>query len=778
MHKGGKLLMKKLPMLTKSFLGFSTFLIIPLIIAGFIFYYNLLKYTENEISKSSIVNLQTVERLNGQLVESITKQTIRLSLDLLLQEIFRVKYYSEIINDPQIMLKSMQVNQMLSETVNINYRIKSAYIYLDNSDFIIASNQGVTKKTDFPDLDWIAEYNKYKYNVGAIWLDSRQLIKGNTSIGNSVITCILPLRTMMIDYEGAIVVNIYEHQLYSFMNVSHTDTDGYVFIINNKGTIISNADITLINKSIADKPYIKSILQSADATGYLIADTDSGKQMFTYYKSEFNNWIYLGVMPMNSLLGKTNALIAQILFILAGLMLAGIIVSYFFSRSMYNPVKKLMQDIQKRKGIDFKEAGNEMTVLSKVFDSLARQEDALSNELEKNKRKLQDKYITDLLEGNVEDSEARNTNISVEFKNNYFISILIAIDRYDSFIEKHTPDQQYYLKMLIIKTCEKILEQTFKVYGVLYEKNKIAVALNSEENAPHIVREKLTSSLMMLQNELGKVMSNTITIGVGQCYSNLFGLNASFVEAKDALISRIVRGSGNIIFFHDLSDGGNKYYYPYQIETHIFNYLKLGSKEELFKAIDELIHEIRSRNNISPDNIIQIFVQLIGNTVKFLVEMNINVGNIFGSDYNIYQKLSAKETLDDIKLWLTGFFSGILQYMASSCDMSKTSAADKVLDYLHKNYKENIDTTSIATSTGLGYSSIGRIVRNKTGKNVLEYINGLRIEEAKRLLRQTNINVADIALNVGYNNDQSFSRFFKKFEGVTPGEFRNLQGMK
>lgn len=770
--------MKKLPMLTKSFLGFSMFLIIPLTIAGFIFYYNLLKYTENEISKSSIVNLQTVERLNGQLVESITKQTIRLSLDLLLQEIFGVRHYNEIINDPQIMLKFMQVHQMLSETVNINYRIKSAYVYMDNADYVITSNQGVTKKNDFTDMDWIADYNKYKKDIGTIWMDSRPLIKGNTSIGNSVITCILPLRTMMINYEGAIVVNIYEHQLYSFMNVSNTGTDGYVFIINNSGTIISNEDKTLINKNIADKPYIKSIIQSSDPTGYLIASTDAGKQMFTYYKSEFNNWIYLGVMPMNSLLGKTNALITQILLVLVGLMLAGISVSYIFSRSMYNPVKKLMQDIQKRKGIDFKEAGNEMAVISKVFDSLARQEDALSNELEKNKRKLQDKYITDLLEGNVEDPAARDANISVEFENTHFLSIVIAIDRYDSFTEKHTPDQQYYLKMLIMKTCEEIMEQTFQVYGVLYEKNKIAFVLNSEDNLPGTTREKLHSSLMALQKEVGKVMSNTITIGVGQGYDNILGLGTSFTQAKDALTSRIVMGSGNIIFFHDFTESESKYYYPYQIETHIFNFLKLGSKEELFSAIDGLISEIRSRNNISPDNIIQIFVQLIGNTVKFLVEMNINVGNIFGSDYNIYQKLASKETLDDIKIWLSGFYSGILQYMASSWDMGKTSAADKVMDYLHKNYKENIDTTSIATNTGLGYSSIGRIVRNKTGKNVLEYINGLRIEEAKRLLRQTNINVADIALNVGYNNDQSFSRFFKKFEGVTPGEFRNLQSLK
>lgn len=770
--------MRKMPMLTKSFLGLSVFLLIPLIIAGFIFYYNLVGYSENEISKSSIVNLQTVKRLNDQLVESITKQTIRLSLDILLQEIFGVEHYDEIINDPEKMIKFMQVTQILNETININPRIRSVYVYIDNADYIITSNQGVTRNDQFSDKDWQDAYNKNKNEIGTIWMNARPLDKTSTSVSNNVITCILPLKTLMFYYNGAIVVNISEYELYNFMNEPNSGSDGYVFIMDDEGTIISHSDKKLINQNTASMPYIKSILNSDTQTGYLIGSNEAGKQMFTYYKSGFNNWVYVGVMPMNSLLSKTNTLVWSILLILVGLMLSGIVMSYIFSRSMYNPVKKLMLDIQKRKGIDFREAGDEMAVISRAFDSLARQEDTLSNEIEKSKQQLQDKYLTNLLEGNIDNPIYTDVNSDFVLNGNCYLSILIIIDRYDSFIEKHTPDQQYYLKMMVLKACEEVMEQLFKVYGVLYEKNKIAVVITSESLPHETAFEKLHSNLSALQKEVGKVMSNTITIGVGKCYGERNSLSSSFSEAKEALANRIVKGSGSIIFFNEVTESENKYYYPYQIETHILNFLKLNSREGLFSAIDELIAEIRNRAGISSDNIVQIFVQLIGNTVKFLVEMNINIGNIFGSDYNIYQKLSSKETLDDIRIWLTGFYSGILQYMANSTDVSKSNATDKVMDYLHKNYRSNIDTTSIATNTGLAYSSIGRIVKNKTGKNVLDYINGLRVEEAKRLLRQTNMNVMDIALSVGYNNDQSFQRFFKKFEGVTPGEFRNLQNTK
>ena len=772
--------MKKLPMLTKSFLGFSICLVIPLIIAAVIFYYNMIDYSEYEISKSSIINLQTISRLNDQLVDSITKQTIRISLDIALLEIFDIRQYNEIKNHPENMVKLMKVYQMLSETTNIDTRIQSIYMYASQTDYVITSNRGIVKRDEFTDTNWIEEYNKNRDQSGTLWLNSRLYDNVVTLPENNlnVITCILPFKTLMIDYDGAFVVNLFERQLYRHMNEIDSEYNGYVFIVDGAGVVVSHEDKSLIGKTLADRPYIREVLDSPESTGYFLFDIGRKKQMYTYYKSEFNNWIYVGVTPMDSLLGKSSNLVNRIILVMVALMLIGIILSYIVSRSMYNPVKKLMLDIRKRKGVDFKEAGNEMAVISRVFDTLAKQEDALSNALEKNRRELQEKYITDLLKGNLDQANSTEMlSAGIQFKYKYLVCAVISIDRFDLFNEKYSHDQQYYMKMMILKACEEITEPSFDVCGVLYEKNKIAVVINMENYEPDNTGRRLQSNLESLQREVAKVMSNTITIGVGSFCNDLHSLSISFSEAQEALSNRILKGSGSIIFYSSISESDTRYFYPYHAETHILNFLRLGSRQDVFDSINELINEIRTRKGISPDNITQIFIQLIGNTVKFLVEQNINIANIFGGDYNIYQKLTSKETLEDIQTWLMGFYSGVLQYICDTQDMNRPHA-DKVMDYVHKNYKANIDTTAIAASTGLSYSSVGRIVRSKTGKNILEYMNGLRIEEAKRLLRQTNMTVSDIALNVGYNNDQSFSRFFKKFEGVTPGEFRSLQNTK
>lgn len=60
------------------------------------------------------------------------------------------------------------------------------------------------------------------------------------------------------------------------------------------------------------------------------------------------------------------------------------------------------------------------------------------------------------------------------------------------------------------------------------------------------------------------------------------------------------------------------------------------------------------------------------------------------------------------------------------------------------------------------------------GKSFSDYLEEYKIEEAKRLLLQTGMTVAEIATELNYTNAQNFIRFFSKSTGVTPGKFRKL----
>jgi transcriptional regulator GlxA family with amidase domain len=68
-----------------------------------------------------------------------------------------------------------------------------------------------------------------------------------------------------------------------------------------------------------------------------------------------------------------------------------------------------------------------------------------------------------------------------------------------------------------------------------------------------------------------------------------------------------------------------------------------------------------------------------------------------------------------------------------------------------------------------------RVFRQATGKSPIDYLIGLRIEAAKRLLRQSDLGMTEIALEVGFGDSNYFARQFRVVAGRTPSEFRRTE---
>lgn len=103
--------------------------------------------------------------------------------------------------------------------------------------------------------------------------------------------------------------------------------------------------------------------------------------------------------------------------------------------------------------------------------------------------------------------------------------------------------------------------------------------------------------------------------------------------------------------------------------------------------------------------------------------------------------------------------------------------AASVLDYLRGHFREPISLASM--SQALSFSSIylSRVVKRETGHTFLELLNGLRLHEAARLLRETSRTFSDIAQSVGANDARYFSQVFRRAFGVTPMAYRSCPSL-
>ena len=92
--------------------------------------------------------------------------------------------------------------------------------------------------------------------------------------------------------------------------------------------------------------------------------------------------------------------------------------------------------------------------------------------------------------------------------------------------------------------------------------------------------------------------------------------------------------------------------------------------------------------------------------------------------------------------------------------------------YIHNNFERDISLGDIARFVFLSPSYFTRAFKEEMGISPISYLLKVRIERAKELLGDTELKISDIALNVGFSNQQRFNEIFKKYTHMTPLQYR------
>lgn len=103
---------------------------------------------------------------------------------------------------------------------------------------------------------------------------------------------------------------------------------------------------------------------------------------------------------------------------------------------------------------------------------------------------------------------------------------------------------------------------------------------------------------------------------------------------------------------------------------------------------------------------------------------------------------------------------------------SKSRRISKICEYVNKNYMNSIKLSDIASEIGMSDSALSHFFKKRTNRNLIDYINDIRIGYASKMLYETTHTISEIALLCGFNNISNFNRIFRKSKGQTPSCFR------
>ena len=78
----------------------------------------------------------------------------------------------------------------------------------------------------------------------------------------------------------------------------------------------------------------------------------------------------------------------------------------------------------------------------------------------------------------------------------------------------------------------------------------------------------------------------------------------------------------------------------------------------------------------------------------------------------------------------------------------------------------------VSNEVSMNYSLFSVLFKQYVGTNFVSYLQSIRLEEARRLLRETDLRINEIGRKVGFADDKNFLKVFKAAQGVTPNEYR------
>lgn len=299
-------------------------------------------------------------------------------------------------------------------------------------------------------------------------------------------------------------------------------------------------------------------------------------------------------------------------------------------------------------------------------------------------------------------------------------------------------------------------------YIYLHNVEGYDVYLVSDQNAP-----------LLLKNELAQEC-----VGISTMHGGIRELRAAYQEAVEARHHAFC--SNRAVFRaeedrkripEDFYEQGKKLIGE---EMKLQRVLLLGTDrtEELVKSWNGFFYAVKNEW-VTP-------IDFTACMEHFFREVRKTYRNMLTDEEENLQRLADYYNFSTLAVWQTEFTEWLLalhERINSRFDTNKNQQKIKrAIEYIRENYDKDLNMAVVSNHISMNYSLFSTLFKEYTGSNFVNYIKGIRMEEAKRLLMETDLRINEISAKIGYDNEKHFMKTFKASCGVSPSEYRkNVQ---
>lgn len=725
---------------------------VPVLLAGLVYYHFSLSNLSTQMTSENASNLIVIENRIERVMQGIERDAQQMADEPVIHNTLSIE------NFESARLQQSQLLDYLIRQKNSRDFVESIYYYNHSSHILITTEMGRVIPKELmlqSDLDAIVKVNRTQW----LFLPQAQQ-KGLVSFVR-----LIPSVTNQMN-AGLLVFQIKVGMIREYLTDNSMLMEKFIYILDQHNQLLFDNSM---GRTPTDHEELIRQIQALGTGNGTIRDADGNNMLYSYVKSDLGR-AFISMVPQSSLAPRIwwiRWVSISTVLLLIGI---GLFLSLINSRRAYNPLQNLMRygSTVSQTGSN-RQDGNEFVFIMDCFNQLRTQTQSLSTLVKNLEPTSRERFLQKLLTQDYINKKTIREECET-FRIPVYGDYWVAVIDFDHYFKnsRYIPEDRPILSFAVSNILEEMIKSFpgMKGFGVNDYHGRKVLILQAEG------LEELTSFAERVYGSIEQYLSLQATFGIGRMYHHIEDIAVSYTEALSALQYRMFNELPILYIDHlEATDKGEKFVYPIEIEAAIFQSLHEGVEAGAIQGMLQFTVHIKSFQSY----------QLTFQAYSMLVSSILRRLETFGElpfevlEENSFDKLREFRTAEEINEWfITFWFPLYLKTSNRYASMCNQSFIQQICRFVEDNIYADISLTICAEQVNMNASYVSRVFKKEKGISFVEYVMELKLNEACKLLLNTEKSIGEIAGLLGYT-ERNLNRLFQKFMQMPPGQYRSQQ---
>lgn len=656
--------------------------------------------------------------------------------------------------------------------------IESAAVYYRDHRTVISSAHGIALLDSVPDkpsasIDWVELIERTDRTT--LWIGPRQtaVYPGIDPSAAEVVTLVsrFPYQAQPDKAKGYIAVNVKAEALAGMIRSDDLDDRGSLWIVAGDGQAIATGNGRSDGLSAEELARVwGEIGERGGASGSYSATVGGDASLVSYVSVPSTGWKLVQVTPLTDYYREAIAIQRVLLWICAGAIGLGLVMSNVLTFKLYRPLRALLHKLRGAPGVSLHASGdtmNEYKQLDQLFARLSVKMSELERTVADNVPLIRHNLATGLLNGTIvheKEYAERQRYLRLGWERPFYCAALLRFDK-DEFARLDVENRQIVVYNLI-REIERTTADGLRCIAASMYPAEIAVVVHLPEREEARVCRLMERAIACAGERFGL----TATASVGEWTDDPLRLHESYAAARQYIeygyfmpdvrmfvasrFGAIERGEGEI---------------PETIVDSFTEALRGRNREQVRRVLGAYAAAMEN-GGYSAVRGHEMWRKLVQAYRHYVKEMHLNADELIGPAFvERFQRIGSSRELQG---WLVAAAERTFDYLEERARNKASETIEQIKSFVERHLDRDLSLNAVADSVRLHPGYISKRFKEETGINFVDYVNQQRIRAAVHWLRTTDWNVERIASKVGFNTTAYFIRKFKDVYGLTPKAYQ------